>query len=653
MAKKGGVYYQDVWDIINGTRSSVTRDSEGYSHVHDSVRFKGLPLYAQDEINAILESELKGRTRSYARKLGVKLDNIKDVQRRAGEVVPVILNNYRFSRPVTQAVKDAVAAAGANDGIFRTGVPYGAGVGGIMNPHTMSGIRGQDPNTSTYAVPNIWISPFEAAAIYSQKGVPETIINKKSKSILLNKVRITNPKLSAGQIDRVCEDMGKTGFMSKVVDAVTNSLTYAGSLMYPMFKNDTPLTLGLPVHVLAKYGVIGKGKLDRWVVLDRWNTVHIPNWNPTEEDFLHPKKYYVPFQGADVHGTRCARVVSAPQPGYYGTLLTMGWGISDIPGWIESVYNYYAVMSAIPTMINQMSIIVRTLELEGPLATEGMNMMDDIAWEDTVHLRETSPNNIINLDVIGKIQAVQRDFQEVPALVRLMRQDVGGRANIAEELIWSSERGAFSSGDTTDGALEKLWENNKYLHREVANQIKPAVQIQIINALGLDRGIVEALPYTTIEFDNPTITDGARKSEFLANMFKAIFDGTSAQVPMDKVMEIAAAVGDADFPVDSNILGALKELQSKLEQQADEKFDADMEEQEARIEQIKEQTKHVGDSVLGGGSGGLKAPKAKSSEPASASHSENYSRLEQRKHEKTRGLSARRQKLQKAMNKKL
>jgi hypothetical protein len=148
--------------------------------------------------------------------------------------------------------------------------------------------------------------------------------------------------------------------------------------------------------------------------------------------------------------------------------MTLGWGISDVPGWIESVYNYYNVMAAIPTMIAQLSVVVRSMNVDGILATEGSNILDDIDLENTVKVRESSVHNPIDLDVIGELKAIQRDFKEVPNLVRLIRQDVGGRATIPEELLWSSERGAFSSGDPTEGAQEKQWESIKYLQRDVA-----------------------------------------------------------------------------------------------------------------------------------------------------------------------------------------
>jgi hypothetical protein len=382
-------------------------------------------------------------------------------------------------------------------------------------------------------------------------------------------------------------------------------------------------------------------------VLDRWNCVHIPNWNPTSEDFLYPSYYYIPFLGTHVSGERCSRVITGQQYGYWAVLMTLGWGISDIPGWIESVYNYYNVMAAIPTMIAQMSVVVRSLNVEGILATEGSNILDDVDLENTVKVRESSVNNPIDLDVIGELKAIQRDFKEVPNLVRLIRQDVGGRATIPEELLWSSERGAFSSGDPTEGAQEKQWESIKYQHRDAAFQLRNMAMIEVINALGKGRDVLSALPYTTIEFDNPVIANAEARSEIATNLGETMVNLTAAGIPVDAGMEIVSSYGDDEFSVRSDLIDDLKKRQAEIDRREREKHDKDMELLQAQIDLANEQAKHVGDAPAGGDSG------RKGKILTSSSGGEGYSRLDQKKHEKTRGTAARRESLQRRENKKV
>jgi hypothetical protein len=405
--------------------------------------------------------------------------------------------------------------------------------------------------------------------------------------------------------------------------------------------------MGLPIETLLKYDIVGKGCISHIVVLDRWNCVHIPNWNPTSRDFLVPRQYYVPFLGCHVSGERCARVVTAPQRGYYAVLMTLGWGISDIPGWIESVCNYYNVMAALPTMIAQMSVVVRSMNVDGILATEGANILDDIDLVNTVKVRESSVNNPIDLDVIGELKAIQRDFAEVPNLVRLIRQDVGGRANIPEELLWSSERGAFSSGDPTEGALEKQWESIKYIHRDVAFQLKNVAMIEVINALGKGRDVLSALPYTTIEFDNPVVANAETRSKILANTSEAIFNIVSATLPLDDAARAISENSDDEFKIPADVMERLRERQVEIDRREKEQHEKEMALLDAEIALKKEQAAHVGDAPVGGGGGG----KGKILTSSSSGHG--YSRLDQKKKEKTRGTAARRESLQRKAGKKV
>jgi hypothetical protein len=610
-------YYQDIWRIINRSSVSTGYDRDGNVVTRDAGRFKGLSYERQQRINEILDHE-QYRQRSLL--TGEEPESLKTVKERSGKLVPLIVNNYKTSQPLTASVQDA-----------------------IMNPQTASGIPGQDPNTFAFSIPNLWLSPQEAASVYSQKGIPEIIIRKKSSSILLNGVRVKNPRLTPEQLDKVRENLEKLSIPNHLADATRDSLTYGGSLMFPVFKKDSPLTMHLPVWTLIKHGIVGKGCVERMVVLDRWNTVHIPNWNPTSDDFREPKQYFIPMLGTHVAGDRCARIVTAPQPGYWGAIPTMGWGISDIVGWIESVYNYYNVMQAVPTMINQMSILARTFNVDGVLATEGANILDDLVKRDTIRVRQMSVNNPVSLDVIGTLQAIQRDFSEVPNLIRLIRQDFCARAVIPEELVLSSERGSFSSGDTTEGAMERQWEGVKYIHRDVAYQSKKLAMLLVIDALGLDREVIRALPYTTIEFDNPVIANAEIRSEIAENLGKCAFDLISSGVPADAAMQIVSSYGDDEFSVRSNLLEDLRNRQAVLDKRAEEEHEKNMELLDAEIEQTREQAKHVGEGA--GGFAGAGAPKREKGG--------GYSRLEQHQKEKTRGTAARREALQKAAAKKV
>ena len=627
-------YNTEIWrEIEKSGTSNYRKDNKTYVRCTDS--FKAMPLRVQERINKKVQD--------------AELTNVKKVmpdvvgatelrQQVRDRLTPVLLNSYHSKGSIITRVNDIMPGFGVPRAAPG---PQGFGQGWVGNATNGAGMPGVDPSHDLRIVPNVWISPGEANAIYSQKGIPELIIKKKSQSILINGVRIRNPRLSPEQLKTIAENMIKLDLADHIAQATNWSLVYGGALMFPMFKDDSPISMHLPLPALLKAGIVKKNCISRFVTLDRWNVVHIPQWNPTAEDFLNPKEYFIPFLGCDVSGDRCARVVTAPQAGYLGNIMTLGWGISDMNGWYESVLNYMTVMSTIPTMINQMSILARTINVDGVLATEGELILDEVANQDTIRVRHSSTlDDPINLDVIGNLQAIQRDFKEVPELMRLIRQDFCARANIPEELILSSERGAFSSGDTTEGALEKQWEAIKYIHKDVARQLRYITYLVVIDALGVDRDVMRALPYTTIEFDNPSLTDAAKKAKFFKEMTEGYFNEVSGLMPAGDALALAAAVGETDLPVDSEVVAELKKRQAKLDRQNDEKHDLEM-------ELLHEQIKNMKNNPSQPGASSPSAPKPKDDSSKGHSYS---SKLEQKQHEKVSGGAKQFQRLQKAQN---
>ena len=86
------------------------------------------------------------------------------------------------------------------------------------------------------------------------------------------------------------------------------------------------------------------------------------------------------------------------------------------------------------------------LNPDGILATEGGNALQSFLEEDTINLREASTNNPIQMDVVGELTSINRDFKEVVNLMRLLQQDFGAKANVPAPLIWSYGKVLFLQG---------------------------------------------------------------------------------------------------------------------------------------------------------------------------------------------------------------
>ena len=651
------VDYKELRKILNGSNMSVKHYQNGKVVVTDSVRFKGMPMSMLEEAQTLVEKAVKEDTEATAKKSGIQLDSVKSVSDRANQNIGIIMDCLQSNKAMTaeEIRKKAQSPQGIRDSI----------VNGRWNINNLA-----DPSRANLSLPNIYISPWEANSLYSQKGIFETIINKKSKSILLNGCNLENNHLTQKQIDLVKEKMEVHNFKNILAESTLTSLVYGGALTFPLFKKDTPVTTALNLNALLKLGVLGKDCIDYFVQLDRWNTFIIPPYNPTQKDFLRPDVYTIPFLGSDVYHGRCARVVTAKQAGYWGQVLNQGWGISDLCGYLQSGMNYKVAVQSLPLMIQQMSILARTVNVDGVLATEGSNALDGLIEANTIRTREASPDNPVTMDVLGDIKSINRNFGQVPELIRLLRQDLASDAVLPEPLLFSSEKGNFSSGDDTQGNLFKQNESVQMIHKDLECQFKQLAKIMVIDALGTDKDVLEALPYTQIHFDQPVIANALERAQIGKFHSETVFNLVSARLPIDIAVEMADKNVSSDMRTNAEILDKLRTIQNKGDKQDEQRVELELEQKKADIEQTEAQIKATEESVnvqkaevSGGGTnkkGEEKTELTKGKSPAEEQREKalrdkkekGYSRLEQKFHEKTRvGSTKRSEKLAKSRNK--
>lgn len=653
------VDYKELRKIINGSNMSVKHYQNGKVAVTDSQNFKGMPMSALEEAQELVEKAVKADTLAQANKCGIKqLDTLTTITERANQNIGIVMDCLQSKKPMTaeEIRQKAQSPVGIRDSI----------INGRWNIN-----NSVDPTRANLSLPNIYISPWEANSLYSQKGIFETIINKKAKSILLNGCNLENKHLSQKQIDLVKEKMEVLNFKEMLSESTLTSLVYGGALVFPLFKRDTPITTSLPLDALLKLGVLKKDCIDYFVQLDRWNTFIIPPYNPTQKDFLRPDVYTIPFLGSDVYHARCARVVTAKQAGYWGQIVNQGWGISDMCGYVQSGMNYKVAIQSLPLMIQQMSILARVVNVDGVLATEGANALDALVEQDTIRTREASADNPVTMDVLGDIKSINRNFGQVPELIRLLRQDLASDATLPEPLLFSSEKGNFSSGDDTQGNLFKQNESVQMIHKDLESQFKQLAKIVIIDALGTDDEIIKALPYTQIHFDQPVIANALERAQIGKFHSETVFNLVSARLPIDVAVEMADKNVSSDMRTSADILEKLQKIQNKGDKQDEKRIDLELEQKQKDIEQTEAQIKATEESVkvqkaeaniIKGGEHKEteedkktrgKSPAEEQREKAiSEKEKKSYSRLEQKQHEKTRvGSTKRSEKIAKAQNK--
>ena len=653
------VDFKELRKIINSSNMSVKHYQNGKVTVTDSHNFKGMPMSVLEEAQDLVEKAIKEDTLALVKKCGIKqLDTLTTITERANQNIGIVMDCLQSKKPMTaeEIRQKAQTPVGIRDSI----------VNGRWNINNSI-----DPTRANLSLPNIYISPYEANSLYSQKGIFETIINKKAKSILLNGCNLENKHLTQKQIDLVKEKMEVLNFKEMLSESTLTSLVYGGALVFPLFKRDTPVTTALPLDALLRLGVLKKDCIDYFVQLDRWNTFIIPPYNPTQKDFLRPDVYTVPFLGSDVYHARCARVVTAKQAGYWGQIVNQGWGISDMCGYVQSGMNYKVAIQSLPLMIQQMSILARVVNVDGVLATEGANALDALVEQDTIRTREASIDNPVTMDILGDIKSINRNFGQVPELIRLLRQDLASDATLPEPLLFSSEKGNFSSGDDTQGNLFKQNESVQMIHKDLESQFKQLAKIVIIDALGTDDEIIKALPYTQIHFDQPVIANALERAQIGKFHSETVFNLVSARLPIDIAVEMADKNVSSDMRTNAEILEKLQKIQNKGDKQDERRVDLELEQKQKDIKQTEAQIKATEESVklqkseVNTVKGGEhketeedkktrgKSPAEEQREKAlSDKEKKSYSRLEQKQHEKTRvGNTKRNEKLAKAKNK--
>ena len=312
-------------------------------------------------------------------------------------------------------------------------------------------------------------------------------------------------------------------------------------------------------------------------------------------------------------------------------------------------------------MIQQMSILARIINIDGILATEGANALDAVIEQNTIRMREASLDNPINLDVMGELKSIDRNFSQVPELMRLLRQDFASDASLPEPLLFSSERGNFSSGDDTQGNLFKQNESVQMIHKDIESSFKQIMKILIIDTLGVSDEIMKALPYTKVTFDQPVIANALDRAQIGKLYSEIVFNLVSARIPIDVAVSMADNNISSDMRTSSDILEQLKEIQSRVDKQDDIRAELEFEREEAEIENIKNSATEDEQNNIGGKGSKEgddkntkgKSPAEENREKALSDKKESgYSKLEQKIHEKTRlGMTKRSEKKAKAENK--
>ena len=511
---KNNAHFKEIFSMLEGKAQSIQYTVDGVPSSPIS--------HTADEI-ATIRNELYGAVQdNFVSTYGTAYRTMADVDRAANA-----FSNDALTKVVT-------------DGFYN---PIN-GIGGVNDPS----------NASTATIP-LLIGPNEVTALYANGGISQIIIDKKSKGVLLNGYRFKSSQFNEQELVDLQGHAESTGFSMALNDAFRDGNIYGGSALFPILYGDNPLTTAMTAEQLIKAGKITKNCLRRWVSVDRWNTVVIPNYDICAEDYLRPRSFYVPISGLEIHSDRAALIKPKPQP-YWAAIQQLGWGEPDSVGYIQSVKGYEIMMMSIPIMWQQMSLLVHTLPLDGIIAQNGPEAAKKWQKENEEQLRGWSMTNPKAINSYGEIAVVNRTYSGLDSIIDASRKDVSAKAGIPESVIFFSQpNGIFNK--TEEDVLLKQSETIRMIQRVVTPSINKILPYIAASCWGLPEGYESWTKYKTlqIDFDSPVISSPTEKSNIAQKYTQSIATLVGAGMPLQTALSfVSRLASEVELPGDFSVM---------------------------------------------------------------------------------------------------
>ncbi len=488
--------FKHIYEIIH----------EQDKNIEGSTKIEPIVLSSKN-INDIKDIQYSKVLDNYAND-GIHVESVGDAARKMTSVLPTIIDSMKTKTSDIAHAIDAIKHGRelmAKDGYF--------------NALTGTGVTGFDPGTFDMAYTPISMSPNEATSYYCSGGLPSIIIDKKVKGALLNGYSFISNKMNTDDRSKLKDYADSVNFVTALERGDRDGMIYGGGFIYPTFKNDSPFSFDMPIKQLIAEGVIGKDCIDYFVTGDRWNTVMIPNYDITAKDYLSPETYFIPIGGVRVNSQRMAIIRPLMLP-YWGMLRQIGWGRTDFEGYIRSLLAYKILVTAIPIMAQQMSLLVNVLPLDGMMAQNGPAAVEEFVQKNNQRLRSWSMLNPTTINSYGEIVPINRSFTDFDSLNMALRQDVSANCGIPESVLFHTQATGFSNN--SDEISYKQSETIQNINNAVIPSVQPIVRLLIYSCFGPDSEQARIADSVHISFDSPEIitndTRGAMFEKFTSGV---------------------------------------------------------------------------------------------------------------------------------------
>ena len=455
-------------------------------------------------------------------------DSTPMIRLRAGEIDEIaqigyehVKTNYlshEMTFQTAQEARDEIYLKIAGDALVNTKT----GVGTML-----------DPAIYTHSQIPVMMGPYEGSSVYASGGLPAIIIDKKSRAMVMQGATFKSLAKDFWDNDKVemLENAAaETGFNDAVSDAAADSFIYGGSILYPVFKKDSP---SLFLKKLDKMS-LEKGCIDRWVTTDRWNTVIVPNYVVTAKDYLRPDTLFIPQAALDISTSRMAIIKPKPVP-YWISLYNIGWAPSDMSGWLRPYYGYEITCQSIPVMAQQMSLILYKMPLDALNATIGADKVKELMKINEEKMSEWSALSPKAVNMVGEVEVVDRTYSGFEQFVGAMKSDLASQSGLPEPSLWHTPNKGFS--DNTTESLLKQSEQLQMSQRFLERTMSPCKNALIAHVFGTDSEEWARKDEVRMAFNKPTISTEKDLAEvgarFAASVSSFVQAGVSPDIAMD------------------------------------------------------------------------------------------------------------------------
>ena len=419
-----------------------------------------------------------------------------------------------------------------------------------------------DPSVYTHSQIPVMLGPWEGSSVYAPGGLPATIIDKKARGMVMhgasfkseNKEVWTNDKIE--QMEAAAEI---TGFNDEVSDASADAYIYGGSILYPVFQRDTPSSYLRDLNKTR----LEKGCIKRWVSTDRWNTVVVPSYIVTDEDYLHPRTLYIPQGSLEINTSRVAMIKPKQVP-YWVSLYNIGWAPSDMAGWLRAYYGYEITCQSIPVMAQQMSLILYKMPLDALNATIGPEKVKELMQINEQKMAEWSAVDPKAVNMVGDVEVVDRTYSGFEQFIGAMKSNLASQAELPEPVLWHTPNKGFS--DNTTESLLKQSETLQMKQRFLERCLKPCTDALIAHVFGTDSDEWKHRNELRMTFSKPVISTEKDLAEVGARFAASVSSFVNAGVSPDTAIELSSQF----FPtvkVTDEILRMAKESYERVMQQ--------------------------------------------------------------------------------------